>query len=163
MRSTRGVRPRPQRKPPMKTFAALSAAALTVLGVGAAATPSFAQDYGRYGYGYGYADPCQTTQHDRGATGAVLGGIAGALLGSNLASHHGGRPAGAALGAVAGAVIGNSIGRSSATSSDACEARDYGQVAWRRPTPVYGYRDDGYRAYRYRDDIRYRPYDPYGD
>ncbi|HKR87668.1 MAG TPA: glycine zipper 2TM domain-containing protein [Phenylobacterium sp.] len=146
----------------MKTFAALSAAALTVLGAAAAATPSFAQDYGRYGYGYGYADPCQTTQHDRGTTGAVLGGIAGALLGSNLASHHGGRAGGAALGAVAGAVIGNNIGRSSAKSSDACEARDYGQVAWRRPAPDYGYRDDGYRAYRYREDVRYRPYDPYG-
>lgn len=136
----------------MKKIAACSAAALTVLSAGAAATPSFAQDYGRYGYGY--ADPCQTTQHDRGTTGAVLGGLAGALIGSNLASHHGGRAGGAALGAVAGAVIGNNIGRSSAKSSDACGARDYGRVAWRRPAPYYGYRNDAYRD-------GYRPYDPY--
>ena len=139
----------------MKTFAALSAAALTVLGAGAVATPTFAQDYG---YGYGYADPCQTTQHDRGTAGALLGGIAGALLGSNLASHHGGRAGGAALGAVAGAVIGNNVGRSTAKSSDACEARDYGRVAWRQPAPYASYRDD---RYGYREDVRYRPYDPY--
>jgi predicted lipid-binding transport protein (Tim44 family) len=147
-----------ERKKSMKKFAALTAAALTVIGAGAAATPTFAQEYGRYGYGYGCADPCQTTQHDRGTTGAVLGGIAGALLGSNLAGRHGGRAGGAALGAVAGAVLGNNIGRSTAKSSDACEARDYGPVAWRQQSPQhyagysYGYRDD---------DTRYRPYDPY--
>jgi hypothetical protein len=141
----------------MKKFAALTAAALTVIGAGAAATPTFAQEYGRYGYGY--ADPCQTTQHDRGTTGAVLGGIAGALLGSNLAGHHGGRAGGAALGAVAGAVLGNNIGRSTAKSSDACEARDGGPVAWRQPAPQHRYASYGY-SYR-NDDIRYRPYDPY--
>jgi uncharacterized protein YcfJ len=141
----------------MKKIAALSAAALTVLGAGAAATPSLAQDYGRYGY----AEPCQTTQHDRGTAGALFGGLAGALIGSNLAAHHGGRAGGAALGAVAGAVIGNNIGRSSAKSSDACEARDYGRVAYRRTAPGYGgygYRTEGYRSYR---DDGYRPYDPY--
>lgn len=140
----------------MNKIAALSAAALTALSAAAVATPGFAADYR---YGYGYADPCQTTQHDRGTMGALLGGVAGALLGSNLASHHGGRAGGAAIGAVAGAVIGNNIGRSNAKSSDACEARDYGRVAYRRPTPYYGSRDD--YGYGYRDDVRYRPYDPY--
>ena len=48
-----------------------------------------------------------------------------------------------------------------ARSSDACEARDYGRVAYRQPAPDYGYRDDGYRGYGYRNDVRYRPYDPY--
>lgn len=156
MQPTRGVGPASERKKSMKKFAALTAAALTVIGAGAAATPTFAQEYGRYGYGYGYADPCQTSQHDRGATGAVLGGIAGALLGSNLAGH-GGRAGGAALGAVAGAVLGNNIGRSTAKSSDACEARNYGPVAWRRSAPHYRYTGYGYRN----DDVRYRPYDPY--
>src|SRR3954452_917576 len=124
-------------------IAALSAAALAVLGAGAVATPSFAHDYD--GYRSSYDDSCQNKQHDRGTTGAVLGGIAGALIGSNLASHHGGRAGGAALGAVAGAVIGNNIGRSAAKSSDACAAREYGRLAYRQAATYPAYGDRGYR------------------
>lgn len=146
----------------MKKIPAISAVALAVLTVGAAATPSFAGDY--RGYGYGYDEACQSRQHDNGTTGAVMGGVAGALLGSSLAGRHGGRAGGAAIGAVAGALLGNSLGRSHAKSSNACDARDYGRVSYRQTTPYYGDRydrgDDGRddRGYRYRD---YRRYDPY--
>jgi surface antigen len=146
-------------------IAALSATALAALGAAAVATPSFAQDYPGYGYagGYGYDEPCAARQHEAGTTGAVLGGIAGALLGSSLAPHHGDRAGGAAIGAVAGAVIGNNIGRANANSSDVCEARDYGQVAW-RGAPYYApdaeqYRGDYYRS-GYRP-YRHQGYDPY--
>jgi hypothetical protein len=158
-------------------FAALSATALAALGVAAAATPSFAQDYRGYGYGYGgygyYDAACAERQHDSGVNGAVLGGIAGALLGSGLAGH-GGHGAGAAIGGVAGAVIGNNIARSNARSSDECQARDYGRVAWRRPQPYpdygryeRGYQDQGYYgrgAYDRADDDdnSYTVYEPYG-
>ena len=158
----------------MKKIAALSATALAVLSAAAFATPSFAHDYPGYAYGYGgdaRYDDCSDRQHDAGTTGAVLGGIAGALLGSSLAPHHGNRAGGAAIGAVAGAVIGNNIGRSNAKSSDVCEARDYGRVAWRRAAPYAAYdRADAYRGGYYGDrdyrdyrDYRggYRAYDPY--
>ncbi|CAN7414445.1 glycine zipper 2TM domain-containing protein [Phenylobacterium sp. LjRoot225] len=147
----------------MKKISAISAVALAVLTAGAAATPSFARDY--RGYGYGYDEACASKQHDKGTTGAVVGGVAGALLGSSLASRHGGRTGGAAIGAVAGALLGNSLGRSSAKTSNVCESRDYGRVAYRQTTPYYGegydrgYGERQYRSYGSRD--RGHRYDPY--
>jgi uncharacterized protein YcfJ len=144
----------------MKRIAALAATALTLLGAAANATPSAAQGYP--GYGYGYAEPCAEQQHDSGTAGALLGGLAGALLGSSVAPHHGNRAGGAAIGAVAGAVIGNNIARSDARSSDVCQARDYGEAVYREPAPYPAYAPYGGAYYRsgYQP-YRYEGYDPY--
>jgi hypothetical protein len=146
-------------------IAALSATALALAGAVATATPSMAHDYPGYAYGYGGPDPCSVQQHDSGTAGAVLGGLAGALLGSSLAGHHA-RGGGVAIGAVAGAVIGNNIARSNARSSDACRARDYGDVSWRGAAPYGGgYYRSNYRpyGYGYDGDDRYEGYSPYGN
>lgn len=128
-------------------IAALSATALALATASAIATPSLARDYGRYDA------VCSEQTHDAGTKGAVLGGLAGALLGSSIAGH-GNKTGGLAIGAVAGALLGDSIARSSAKDSRACEARDYGRVAWRGQA-------DGYDRGAYRPH-RYSGYDPYG-
>jgi uncharacterized protein YcfJ len=103
----------------MKTIAALSATALTLVGAASAATPSFAQPYG-----YGAYETCRAKKSDSGTTGAVIGGLAGVVLGSQVAGR-GDRTEGAVIGGLAGVLLGNTVGRSSAKSSDACEARNY--------------------------------------
>jgi hypothetical protein len=137
----------------MKKFAAISATVLALVGAGAAATPSFARDYG---YGYRAADEaCHDKKQDKGATGAIVGGLAGALLGSQIAGR-GDHAGGAVIGGLAGAVLGNTIGRSSAKSSAACEARDYGRVDYRGRQSYYAdYQRSHYRPYRYNG---YAPY-----
>lgn len=124
----------------MKTIAALSAAALTLVGAASVATPGFARDYG---YRSGVHEACRVKQKNGQTAGALIGGLAGAVLGSNVAGR-GDRTEGAVIGGVAGALIGNSIGRSSAKSSYVCDARD-ARYSYRN----YGYRDYRYSAYRY--------------
>ncbi len=135
-------------------FAPAAAAMAAIVAAGSLATPSFAQDYGSYGYDNGYRNPCQQAQHDSGTGGGVLGALAGAVIGSNLAAHSGGRPGGAILGAMAGAAIGNNIGRASAKQSGVCDGADYG-----RYNQGY-YSGVAYRTYSYQP--RYG-YDRYGD
>jgi hypothetical protein len=133
----------------MKKIAAISATALTLVGAAAVATPTFAQPYG-----YGAYEACRAKKSDSGTTGAVIGGLAGAVLGSQVAGR-GDRTEGALIGGLAGVLLGNTVGRSSAKSSDACEARDYGRVSYRRAyaddrfAGRHGYRDYRYGAYRY--------------
>jgi hypothetical protein len=145
-------------------IAALSATALGLVSAAAVATPSFAQDYNRYGYGYGdrAGYECAERQHDASVNGAVLGGIGGALLGASLAPHHGNRAGGAAIGAIAGALIGNGVARSNARGSDACEARDYGRVSYRGAAPYATYAPyERYGRGYERPYSRYTGYDPY--
>ena len=125
-------------------IASVTAAMAAIVAAGSLATPSFAQDYGSYGYAYGDEgrNPCQQAQHDNGTGGGLLGAIAGAVIGGNIA-HHGGRTGGAIIGALAGAAIGNNVGRASAKSSGVCEGADQG-----RYDQVY-YSGAAYRTYQY--------------
>lgn len=123
-------------------IASAAAAMAAIVAAGSLATPSFAQDYGAYGYGDNYRNPCQQAQHDGGTGGGVLGALAGAVIGGNVA-HGGGRTGGAIIGALAGAAIGDNIGRASAENSGACEGADYG-----RYDQTY-YSGVAYRAYPY--------------
>jgi hypothetical protein len=133
-------------------FAALTATTLALATAGAAATPSFAHDYGYYDA----AEACHAKKQESGTTGAVLGGLAGAFIGSSVAGH-GSHAGGAVIGGLAGALIGNGVGRSSAKDSAPCEARDYGRIAYRGEHAYYdGYQRSSYHPYRYGD------YDPYG-
>ena len=135
-----------------------------VMAVGALATPTFAQDYRRGGYGadgrYAYQANCQDIKHQRTTTGGILGALAGAAIGSNLAAHGGGRAGGAVLGAVAGAVVGSNVGRESAKDQCGGYYRDGRYYAYPVRQTSYGYGDNrGYqgdnRAY-YGDGYQYR-------
>jgi hypothetical protein len=141
----------------MDKFAAVSGAVIAALAVGAVATPSFAADYGDYGYGPAYAsydDTCHAARQQGAATGTVIGALAGAALGSGVA-HHGDRAGGAVVGAIAGALIGNGVGRSSTDCG-------YGRDVSYQPYPAYsgGYAQDygpsygGYGGYASYDSYR---------
>ena len=110
------------------TIKAISLALVAAVTAGAAATPTFARDYGydrayasNQGYDRSYHDSCRS--QGGAAAGTIIGALAGAIFGSNVAGH-GAKSEGGVIGAVAGGVIGNRIGHSADNSN--CDRSHYG-------------------------------------
>lgn len=124
----------------------VAAAVAGAMALGAVGVSAQAQPYGQYGYygnGGGYYDPCRREASNRGITGALVGGGLGAVIGSQVsANHH--RSDGSLLGGVLGAVIGAGVGNSSA----ACR-NGYAPP----PPPPVAY--NSYSDYRYDRPYRY--------